>query len=234
MLEHIIALTLKHKSVVLLAVAAVVACGVYSLITLPIDAFPDVSNTQVEILSNAPGLSALEIERFVTFPIEMSMRGLPKIIQMRSITKFGLSVVTIVFKDDVDIYFARQLVFERLEEARSKVPEGVQVTMGPIATAMGEIYQYTLEGNMPDDLKLQARHLADLRTLQEWVVTPLLKSVPGVNEINSFGGYFKQYQVIVNPSKLIAYNLTLDDVYGSIEKNNENVGGNVLDRQDER
>ncbi len=229
MLERIIGLTLKRKSVVLLAVAAVVAFGVYSFITLPLDAFPDVSNTQVEILSNAPGLSALEIERFVTFPIEMSMRGLPKVVQMRSITKFGLSVVTIVFKDGVDIYFARQLVFERLEEARSKVPQGVQVTMGPIATAMGEIYQYTLEGNMPDDLQAQARYLADLRTLQEWVVTPLLKSVPGVNEINSFGGYFKEYQVAVRPEKLLAYNLTLDDIYRAIEENNRNVGGNILD-----
>ncbi len=234
MLERIIALTLKHTSFVLLAVAIMVAFGVYAYVTIPIDAFPDVSNTQVEILSNAPGLSALEIERFVTFPIEMSMRGLPDVVQMRSITKFGLSVVTIVFKDGVDTYFARQLVFERLEEARSKVPRGVEVSMGPIASAMGEIYQYTLEGNTPDDPKEQARQLTDLRTLQEWVVTPLLKSVPGVNEINSFGGYFKQYQVVVKPEKLLAYNLTLDEVYRAIEENNQNVGGNILDRYAEQ
>src|SRR5512137_1381338 len=181
MLERIVGLTLRNRSFVLLAVAIMVAFGVYSYITLPIDAFPDVSNTQVEIVSNAPGLSALEIERFVTFPIEMSMRGLPDVVQMRSITKFGLSVVTIVFKDGVDIYFARQLVFERLEEARSKVPQGVQVTLGPIATAMGEIYQYTLEGTIPGDSSSMIRNLAELRTLQDWVVTPLLKSVPGVN-----------------------------------------------------
>ena len=234
MLERIVAVTLKHKNFVLLAVAIMVAFGVYSYATIPIDAFPDVSNTQVEILSNAPGLSALEIERFVTFPIEMSMRGLPDVVQMRSITKFGLSVVTIVFRDGVDTYFARQLAFERLEEARSNVPRGVEVSMGPIASAMGEIYQYTLEGKMPADTQGQAPHLTDLRTLQEWVITPLLKSVPGVNEINSFGGYFKQYQVVVKPEKLLAYNLTLDEVYRAIEENNQNVGGNVLDRYSEQ
>jgi heavy metal efflux system protein len=234
MLERIIALALKQKSFVLLAVTIMVAFGVYAYMTIPIDAFPDVSNTQVEILSSAPGLSALEIERFVTFPIEMSMRGLPDVVQMRSITKFGLSVVTIVFKDGVDTYFARQLVFERLEEARSSVPRGVEVRMGPIATAMGEIYQYTLEGRLPDDPQEHARQLTDLRTLQEWVVTPLLKSVPGVNEINSFGGYFKQYQVVVKPEKLLAYRLTLDNVYRAIEENNQNVGGNILDRYSEQ
>lgn len=234
MLERIISLTLKHKSFVLLAVATMATFGIYSYMTIAIDAFPDVSNTQVEILSTAPGLSALEIERFVTFPIEMSMRGLPNVVQMRSITKFGLSVVTIVFKDGVDIYFARQLVFERMEEARSKLPRGVEVIMGPVATAMGEIYQYTLEGNMPNGTQEQARHLTDLRTLQEWVVTPLLKSVPGVNEINSFGGYFKQYQVVVLPENLLAYNITLDEVYRAIEENNQNVGGNILDRYSEQ
>jgi heavy metal efflux system protein len=234
MLERIVALTLKHRSFVLLAVVLMVAFGSYAYMTIPIDAFPDVSNTQVEIVSNAPGLSALEIERFVTFPIEMSMRGLPDVVQMRSITKFGLSVVTIVFKDEVDTYFARQLVFERLEEARSKVPRGVEVSMGPIASAMGEIYQYTLESTIPNDPREQVRQLTDLRTLQEWVIAPLLKSVPGVNEINSFGGYFKEYQVVVKPEKLLAYDLTLDAVYRAIEENNQNVGGNVLDRYAEQ
>lgn len=234
MLETLIAQTLKHRSVVLLGVILLVALGVYSYVTLPIDAFPDVTNVQVEILGTAPGLSALEIERFVTYPIENAMRGLPNVVQMRSVTKFGLSVVTIVFKDKIDIYFARQLVFQRLEEATSNVPSSVAVSMGPIATAMGEIYQYTLQGQVPQDPDARTRYLTDLRTLQEWVVTPLLKSVPGVNEVNSFGGYFKQYQVMVNPAKLIAYDLTLDDVYGAIEKSNENVGGNVLDRFDEQ
>ena len=234
MLERIVTLTLQHKSVVLVCVALIAAFGVYSFVTIPIDAFPDLSNVQVEVLSKAPGLSALEIERFVTFPVEISMRGLPDVVQMRSITKFGLSVVTIVFKDGVDIYFVRQLVFERLEEARTQVPPGVDVSLGPIATAMGEIYQYTLEESVPGDSASRVRHLTELRTLQEWVVTPLLKNVPGVNEINSFGGYFKEYQVVVKPEKLLSYDLTLDDVYRAIEENNQNVGGNVLDRYSEQ
>jgi heavy metal efflux system protein len=234
MLEAIIAQTLKYRNFVLLGVLVTVAFGVYSYINLPIDAFPDVTNVQVEILSTAPGLSALEIERFVTYPIENAMRGLPDVVQMRSITKFGLSVVTIVFKDKVDIYFARQLVFQRLEEATANVPESVSISMGPIATAMGEIYQYTLQGKEPADPAEKIKYLTDLRTLQEWTVTPLLKSVAGVNEINSFGGYFKQYQVLVAPEKLIAYDLSLDDVYRAIEENNENAGGNVLDRFDEQ
>jgi heavy metal efflux system protein len=234
MLEAIIAWTLKHRSFVILGVLVMAVFGMYSYLNLPIDAFPDVTNVQVEVLSTAPGLSALEIERFVTYPIENAMRGLPDVVQMRSITKFGLSVVTIVFKDNVDVYFARQLVFQRLEEAKANVPESVSIGMGPIATAMGEIYQYTLQGKEPTDPKQKIKYLTDLRTLQEWAVTPLLKSVAGVNEINSFGGYFKQYQVLVNPEKLIAYDLSLDDVYRSIQQNNENAGGNVLDRFDEQ
>jgi cobalt-zinc-cadmium resistance protein CzcA len=235
MLEKIVAQTLKYRTFVILGVLALAALGAYSYLNLPIDAFPDVTNVQVEILSEAPGLSALEIERFVTYPIENAMRGLPGVVQMRSVTKFGLSVVTLVFKDDVDIYFARQLVFERLQEATSDVPGSVKVAMGPIATAMGEIYQYTLQGPpMPATPEARRQYLAGLRTLQEWVITPLLKSVPGVNEVNSFGGYFKQYQVMVDPAKLVSYNLTLDDVYGAISNSNENVGGNVLDRFDEQ
>ena len=234
MLEAIIAQTLKYRNFVLLSVVVMAAIGVHAYMNLPIDAFPDVTNVQVEILGTAPGLSALEIERFVTYPIEMAMRGLPDVVLMRSITKFGLSVVTIVFEDKVDIYFARQLVFERLEEAKANVPESVSISMGPITTAMGEIYQYTLQGKEPADPEQKIKYLTDLRTIQEWTLAPLLKSVAGVNEINSFGGYFKQYQILVNPEKLVAYDLSLDDVYRSIEQNNENAGGNVLDRFDEQ
>jgi len=230
MLEKIIAYTLKQKGMVVFLSLLIIAAGVYSYFQLPIDAFPDVTNIQVEVISHADGLSAIEIERNVTYPIETAMRGLPDIEQMRSVTKFGLSIVTIVFKDHVDIYFARQLVFERLAEAREKVPRGVDVAMGPIGTAMGEIYQYTLEGKMPDDPRQKISYLTHLRTLQEWVITPQLKSVAGVNEINSFGGYFKQYQVIVRPGKLVNYGITVDDVYSAIGKNNQNVGGNILER----
>ncbi|MHB8111812.1 MAG: efflux RND transporter permease subunit, partial [Syntrophorhabdaceae bacterium] len=230
MLEKIVAYTLRQKGMVIFLSLLIIACGLYSYLKLPIDAFPDVTNIQVEIVSHADGLSALEIERNVTYPIEMAMRGLPDIEQMRSVTKFGLSIVTIVFKDNVDIYFARQLVFERLAEAREKVPKGVEVAMGPIGTAMGEIYQYTLEGQMPTEPARKVTYLTNLRTIQEWIITPQLKSVSGVNEINSFGGYFKQYQVIVSPERLLKYAVTVDDVYSAIGNNNQNVGGNILER----
>ena len=230
MLEKLIAYTLRQKGMVIFLSLLIVAFGLYSYLKLPIDAFPDVTNIQVEVVSHADGLSAIEIERNVTYPIEMAMRGLPDIEQMRSVTKFGLSIVTIVFKDSVDIYFARQLVFERLAEAKEKVPKGVEVAMGPIGTAMGEIYQYTMEGKMPQDPQQKIAYLTNLRTIQEWVVTPQLKSVAGVNEINSYGGYFKQYQVIVSPEKLLKYGVTVDEVYTAIGSNNENVGGDVLER----
>jgi cobalt-zinc-cadmium resistance protein CzcA len=234
MLERIVALTLRQKGFVLLCVAALVLAGLFAYMKLPIDALPDVTNVQVEIVSSAPGLSPLEIERFVTYPIEMAMRGLPDVVQLRSVTKFGLSVVTIVFQDNVDTYFARQLVFERLEDAKGRVPTGVKVEMGPIATALGEIYQYTIEGEMPADSLEQVRFLSDARTLQDWVIAPMLKSVPGVNDINSFGGYFKQYQVVVSPNRLLQYDIPLESVFEALEKNNQNVGGNVLDRHSEQ
>jgi heavy metal efflux system protein len=230
MLERIVALVLRQKGTIVVFSLLLVAFGIYSYIKLPIDAFPDVTNIQVEIVSHANGLSALEIERSVTYPIEMSMRGLPKVKQMRSVTKFGLSLVTIVFEDNVDIYFARQLVFERLAEARENVPKGVEVAMGPIATAMGEIYQFTLDGPMPADPRKKIEYLTNLRTIEEWTVTPLLKSLPGVNEVNSFGGYFKEYQVIVSPQKLLKHALSVDQVYMAIEKNNQNAGGNVIEK----
>ncbi len=234
MLEKIISFTLKQKGLILFVSLVIVIFGVYSYFTLPIDAFPDVTNIQVEVVSHADGLSAIEIERSVTYPIEMAMRGLPDVEQMRSVTKFGLSIVTIVFKDNVDIYFARQLVFERLAEARENVPKGVEVAMGPIATAMGEIYQYTLEGKMPADSLERVAYLSNLRTIQEWVITPQLKNIEGVNEINSFGGYFKEYQVIIQPEKLLKYGITAEEAFKAIESNNQNVGGNILERNAEQ
>lgn len=234
MLEKIISYSLKRKGMIIFISLLLVAFGAYSYFYLPIDAFPDVTNIQVEIVSHADGLSAIEIERNVTYPIEMAMRGLPDVEQMRSVTKFGLSIVTIFFKDNVDIYFARQLVFERLAEARESVPKGVEIAMGPIATAMGEIYQYTLEGEIPSDSLAKVAYLTNLRTIQEWIVTPQLKSVAGVNEINSFGGYFKQYQVILSTEKLLKYSITADEVYSAIENNNQNVGGNILERNSDQ
>jgi len=227
-IENIISFTLKQRLLIVICVLLLVGLGVYSFLKLPIDAFPDVTNIQVEVLSTAQGLSPLEVEKFVTYPIEMAMRGLPRLNQLRSVSKFGLSVVTVVFEDGVDIYFARQLVLERLTEAKEKVPEGVSISMGPVATAMGEIYQYTLEGLEPQDEKEKIRYLTELRTIQDWVLSPILKSIPNVNEVNSFGGYIKQYQVIVDPGQLQKFDVSLGDVADALKRNNVNVGGNVL------
>lgn len=230
MLARIIEYTLNQKALIIIASLFIISLGIYSYVTLPIDAFPDVTNIQVEIVSHANTLSAEEIERKVTYPIEMAMRGLPDIKQIRSVTKFGLSIVTIIFKDGVDIYFARQLVFERLAEARENVPAGVEVALGPVATVMGEIYQYTLEGTFPTDSLERVSFLSELRTIQEWVVTPLLKNIQGVNEINSFGGYFKQYQVLLKPEQLLTYSLSPEEVFSALENNNQNVGGSIIER----
>ncbi|MGE5681359.1 MAG: efflux RND transporter permease subunit [Bacillota bacterium] len=234
MLEKIVSFCLKQKTLIAVVSLLIAAVGIYCYVKLPIDAFPDVTSNQVEIVSNAPGLSPLEIERFVTYPVEMSMRGLPGLEQMRSVTKFGLSVVTIVFKDDLDIYFARQLVNERLEDISGDLPKGVDVSLGPITTAMGEIYQFTLEGKYPDNPNDQVRYLTDLRTLEEWTVTPMLKNIQGVNEVNSFGGYFRQYQITVSPEKLVKYDLTVDDVFQAVENGNQNAGGNILEKYSEQ
>jgi cobalt-zinc-cadmium resistance protein CzcA len=234
MIERLMHLALHNRLLILLLVALIVGLGALAFKTLPIDAFPDVTNIQVEVVSTAPGLSPLEIEKFVTYPIEMAMRGLPKLQLMRSITKYGLSVVTLVFQDNVDVYFARQLVFERLASVTEKLPEGVATEMGPVATAMGEIYQYTLEGKPPADAQERIKYFTDLRTLQDWVIAPLLKNVPGVSEINSFGGYLKQFQVVVDPDKLLSYGLSVKQVFEAIRNNNQNVGGNIVSQASEQ
>ena len=233
MIDRLIEGSLRKRVFVVIGVLFLVALGVWSVLSISIDAFPDVTNIQVEVLSTAPGMSPPEVERFVTYPIEIVMRGLPRLAQVRSISKSGLSVVTIVFEDGVDIYFARQLVLERLIEARERVPAGTEIAMGPVSTAMGEIYQYTLIGDAAGRDGHETEYLTQVRTVQDWILAPLLKSIPGVNEINSFGGYIKQYHVMVDPEKLLAYDLTLGDIGEELRRNNLNVGGNVLER-DER
>ncbi|MDH7512846.1 MAG: CusA/CzcA family heavy metal efflux RND transporter [Clostridiales bacterium] len=234
MIEKIVSFSLSRRTAVIFLLVLVVAWGVFSFLRIPIDAFPDVTNIQVEIICTASGLSPFEIERFVTYPLEMSMRGLPGLELMRSVTKFGISVLTLVFRDDVDIYFARQVVLERLVEAEKRMPAGAEVSLGPVSTAMGEVYQYTLEGKMPDDENEQVSYLTYLRTIQDWVVTPLLKSVRGVNGVNSFGGYIKQYHVELDPERLLQYDLSVGEVFEAIERNNLNVGGNIINRYSEQ
>jgi cobalt-zinc-cadmium resistance protein CzcA len=246
MLERLMALSLRNRLLVGLALVVLVGVGSWAAATIPIDAFPDVTNVQVEVVSTAPGLSPLEIERMVTYPIESSMRGLPGLVSMRSVTKYGISVVTLVFRDDVQVYFARQQVFQRLGEVR--LPEGAESEMGPVATAMGEIYQYTLEtpaaGNPLREAGIdpaarltgsragpeEVARLTRLRTLQDWVVAPLLKGVAGVTEVNSFGGYIHQFEVLVRPERLLEFGVSVGEIETAIRRNNANVGGSVVSR----
>jgi cobalt-zinc-cadmium resistance protein CzcA len=213
---------LNNRFLVLLATGILLFAGGVAWMRLPVDAFPDVTNTQVMILSKAPGLAATDVEQRVSYPIEQVMRGLPKVTQVRSLSKAGLSQVVIIFEDGVETYWTRQVVFERLAMVKEELPSGVDPELGPNSTGLGEIFQYTLEGESQDAM--------ELRTIQDWLVAPLLKPIPGVNEVNSFGGYVKQYQVSVAPDKLLKYGLTASEVVEAVERNNANAGGGVIVR----
>ncbi len=225
MINALIRFAVSQRLLIMLMVAILIGAGIYSLQRLPIDAVPDVTNVQVQILTAAPSLAPLEIERQITFPIEVAMSGLPDIEEIRSVSKFGLSAVTIVFDDAVDIYFARQLVLERLSQAREQIPENIgSPEMGPISTGLGEIYQYELKGAPGSGYDATA-----LRTVQDWIVRRQLLGVPGVTEVNSFGGLEKQYQVRLDPVRLQAYGLSIRDVLDAVMRNNENVGGAYIE-----
>src|SRR5262245_22018241 len=198
MINGFIRFSVSHRLLVLLTVAIMIGAGIYSLIKLPIDAVPDVTNVQVQVLTSAPALAPLEVERQITFPVEVAMSGLPDIEEIRSVSKFGLSAVTIVFDDSVDTYFARQLVLERLTQAREQITESIgSPEMGPISTGLGEIYQYELKAGPGSGYDATS-----LRTIQDWNVRRQMLGVAGVTEVNSFGGFEKQYQVRLDPSKL--------------------------------
>ena len=221
MLSRFLAFVVNQRLMVLALTAILVGVGVWSALRLPIDAVPDVTNVQVQINTNAPALSPIEVERQITLPIEVAMAGLPDVEAVRSLSKFGLSQVTVVFRDHVNIYFARQLVQERLQEAREQIPSSVgSPVMGPISSGLGEVFQYVI-GNPKGDL-------IELRTIQDWVVRPQLRSVPGVAEVNSFGGFEKQYQVLVRPDDLVKHALTLRQVFEALAANNINKGGGYL------
>jgi len=225
MINALIRFSVANRLIVLLLVGIMAAGGAYSLLNLPIDAVPDVTNVQVQVLTAAPSLAPLEMERQVTFPVEVAMSGLPDVEEIRSVSKFGLSAVTVVFDDSVDTYFARQLVLERLSQAREQIPSSIgSPEMGPISTGLGEIYQYELRS--PDG----SYDAKALRTIQDWNVRRQLLGVPGATEINSFGGFEKQYQVRVTPEKLQSYGLTLRDVYDAVSRNNANVGGAYIEK----
>ncbi|MDE3017813.1 MAG: efflux RND transporter permease subunit [Nitrospirota bacterium] len=236
MIAALLAFSLRQRVLVVAVAAALAVAGLYAFEALPIDAFPDVTNIQVQILTDAPGLSPVEVERFITYPLELQMTGLPGLAEIRSISKFALSQITVVFHDDVDIYFARQLVLERLTSVRDRLPKGTEPVMAPVTTGLGEVYQYYLDepGARPDDRASIEAQLTDQRTIQDWVLRPLLKSVPGVIDVNALGGFVKQYQVLVDPAKLRKYDLTLHEVFDAVAKNNANAGGNILEQHAER
>jgi cobalt-zinc-cadmium resistance protein CzcA len=230
MINALIRFAVTQRLLVMMMVGLMAGAGIYSLKNLPIDAVPDVTNVQVQVLTSAPSLAPLEIERQITFPVEVAMSGLPKIEEIRSVSKFGLSAVTVVFADSVDTYFARQLVLERLSQAREDIPANIgSPEMGPISTGLGEIYQYELKASPGSGYDPTS-----LRTIHDWSVRRQLLGVPGVTEVNSFGGFTKQYQVRVDPAKLQAYGLTLREVMESVSRNNANVGGAYIEHNSEQ
>ncbi|MDR0701551.1 MAG: CusA/CzcA family heavy metal efflux RND transporter [Azoarcus sp.] len=235
MFERIIRLAIEHRWLVLLAVLGMAALGLHSYQRLPIDAVPDITNVQVQINTAAPGYSPLEIEQRVTYPIETAMAGLPNLEQTRSLSRYGLSQVTVIFRDGTDIYFARQLVSQRIQEAREKLPEGVTPVMGPISTGLGEIYLWTVEARenarKPDGTPYTS---TDLREIQDWIIKPQLRNVPGVTEINAIGGYAKEYQIAPNPEKLASHGLTLQDLAVALDRNNNNAGAGYIEKRGEQ
>lgn len=235
MFERLIQFAIEQRIVVMLAVLLMAGLGIASYQKLPIDAVPDITNVQVQINTAAPGFSPLETEQRVTFSIETSMAGLPGLKQTRSLSRSGLSQVTVIFEDGTDLFFARQLVGERLQTAKEQLPEGVEAVMGPISTGLGEIFLWTVEaeeGARKEDGS--AYTPTDLRVIQDWIIKPQLRNVPGVAEINTIGGFAKQYQIAPDPKKLAAYKLTLNDLVAALERNNANVGAGYVERGGEQ
>jgi len=235
MFDKIIRFSIDQRWLVMLVAALVAVLGVASYRLLPIDAVPDITNVQVQVNTSLPGYSPLEAEQRITYPIETAMAGLPGLEQTRSLSRYGLSQVTAVFKDGTDIYFARQLVNERLQQARAQLPGGADPAMGPISTGLGEIYMWTVEAK-PGALKHDGTpyNATDLREIQDWIVKPQLRTVAGVTDINSIGGYTREFHVSPDPAKLLAHGLDLKDIVAALERNNANVGAGYIERSGEQ
>lgn len=235
MFERLIRFAIEQRWLVMLAVAGMAALGIYNYQQLPIDAVPDITNVQVQINTSAPGYSPLETEQRITYPIETVMAGLPHLEQTRSLSRYGLSQITVIFKDGTDIYFARQMISERIQEARQSLPAGITPSMGPISTGLGEIYLWTVEakeGAKKPDGSLYTP--TDLREIQDWIIKPQLRNVPGVTEINSIGGFAKEYQIAPVAERLASYGLTLQDIVTALERNNGNVGAGYIEKRGEQ
>ncbi len=229
MLDKIIAFSIKNKFIIGLMTLTLIVWGIWSANKLPIDALPDITNNQVQIITLCPTLAGQEVEQLVTYPIEQSIANLPDLEELRSISRFGLSVITVVFDDKVDVYFARQLINERLKEAESKIPKGIGTPeLAPVSSGLGEVYQYIIHPKPGSEQKYTAM---DLRTMQDWIVARQLYGTPGIAEVNSFGGQLKQYEVAVNPDRLIAMGISIPEIFTALEKNNENTGGAYIDKR---
>ncbi|HUC82588.1 MAG TPA: CusA/CzcA family heavy metal efflux RND transporter [Flavisolibacter sp.] len=229
MLDKIIRFSIKNKLVIGIMTLLLVVWGVWSATKLPVDAVPDITNNQVQIITTAPTLASQEVEQFVTYPIEQTLANIPDLLEIRSISRFGLSVITVVFDDKVDIYFARQLINERLKEAEEQIPEGIGTPeLAPVSTGLGEVYQYMIHPKKGSENKYTPM---DLRTLQDWVVARQLYGTAGVAEVNSFGGMLKQYEVAIDPNRLKALNVSIAEIFSALQKNNENTGGAYIDRK---
>ncbi|NHZ93044.1 CusA/CzcA family heavy metal efflux RND transporter [Massilia sp. CCM 8733] len=235
MFDTLIRFSIERRWLILMLAAFMAALGIYSYRQLPIDAVPDITNVQVQINTALPGYSPLEAEQRITFPVETAMAGLPNLEQTRSLSRYGLSQVTVIFKDGTDIYFARQLVNERLQQARAGLPAGASPEMGPMSTGLGEIYMWTVEAK-PGALKTDGTPFdsTDLRQIQDWIVKPQLRNVPGVTEINTIGGYAREMHVAPNPGQMVAHGLSLSDIVEALERNNSNVGAGYIERGGEQ
>ncbi|MDC8446672.1 MAG: CusA/CzcA family heavy metal efflux RND transporter [Nitrosomonas sp.] len=229
MLKSIVDFMLRQRIVVVVIYLSLLAAGMYATTRLTVDAFPDVTNIQVQVATVAIGRNPEEIERLITVPVEIAMTGLPGLVEMRSLNRAGLSLITLVFTDQTDVFFARQLVMERLIGVRDSLPRDVAPELGPVSTGLGEVYQYTLDHPDDGNRELTVEELTERRTIQDWVVRPILRSIPGVAEINSLGGYQKQYHVLINPEKLRHYDITLAQVDLALFNNNDNASGNILE-----
>jgi cobalt-zinc-cadmium resistance protein CzcA len=235
MLEHTVHFSIRHRWLVLIMVLGLMLLGVYNFNRLAIDAVPDITNVQVQINTEAAGYSPLEMEQRVTFVVETALASIPKLDYTRSLSRYGLSQVTVVFEEDTDIYFARQLINERLQQIKDALPEGLNPEMGPIATGLGEIFMYIVEVDPKIKKKDGSAYTTmDLLTLQEWVILPQLRNIKGVIEVNSIGGYEKQFHVLPYPDRLLSYDLTIHNVINALERNNENVGAGYIERNGEQ
>lgn len=228
MLDKIIQFSIKNKFIILLFTLVLVAWGSYSIKNLPLDALPDVTNNQVQIITTAPTLASQEVEQLITYPLEQSVKTIPKVIELRSISRFGLSVVTVVFKDDVDIFWAREQIFQRLQAAKEKIPAYAgSPELAPISTGLGEIYQYDVYAKKGYEDKYDA---IKLRTIQDWIIIPQLQGIEGVAEVSTWGGKLKQYEIAVNPNTLNSLGVTITEIFEALEKNNQNTGGAYIEK----